>query len=241
MVSLLAALVALAAFPAVHDLAVRAPGEDTLAPYSGTCPRCLHLRGWAKAQCPECGRRIRREPWLGVATALAAALVAATLGWSWVLPAYLLFVLLTTALLLTDLDHMRIVDRLNLPGTVMALALLIAGAFLDGDGRRLVVAGQGAGAYALGALILFLIARGGFGFGDVKLAVSIGAFTGYLGWGVLGRAVVTTAILGGLASLALLALGRASARTELPYGPFMIVGGWVAIILAGGLGGTILT
>jgi leader peptidase (prepilin peptidase)/N-methyltransferase len=84
----------------------------------------------------------------------------------------------------------------------------------------------------------------------VKLSVQLGVFTSYLSWGTLGWAVFLTALIGGLLSIAVLAAGMANGarrrragendtsirgvmKTEVPYGPAMILGAWLAIILAG--------
>ncbi|MBW3666606.1 MAG: prepilin peptidase, partial [Actinobacteria bacterium] len=92
----------------------------------------------------------------------------------------------------------------------------------------------GAAAYFAGALLLWLVVRGqGFGAGDVKLAPQLGLFTSYLSWGTLGWAVFATAILGGVFALALVLVGRAGMKTELPYGPPMILGAWIAIAWSG--------
>ncbi len=81
---------------------------------------------------------------------------------------------------------------------------------------------------------MFIVVRGeGFGAGDVKLAVQLGLFTGYLGWSVLGWAVFATAMIGGVVALFMVIAGAAGRRTELPYGPPMIMGAWTAIALVG--------
>lgn len=144
------------------------------------------------------------------------------------------FLLLTTALAITDVDAMRIVDRLNIRGSISLIGLLglasLADNQLEDYGRALV----GGLAYFAGALLLFLVVRGkGFGAGDVKLAPLLGAFSAYLGWGVLGRSVLATAVVGGALAVFALLFMAAKRDTELPYGPAMILGAWLAIVLVG--------
>ncbi len=155
------------------------------------------------------------------------------------------------ALATTDLDAMRIVDRLNLRGTLVLVVLLGAGAIvesqLDDFWRGLL----GSLAYFVGTNLMFFLVRGrGFGYGDVKLSVQLGLFTAFISWGTLGWSVLITAFVGGLLSIGVItvaAMRRAMAkrrgaetpsmrdvlRTEVPYGPSMIIGAWVAIALAG--------
>jgi len=157
-----------------------------------------------------------------------------TLGLDWLLIPYLGLLVLTTALIITDLEDFRIVDRLNLAGTVMLAVLLAGVSAVDGRWEALLRGVGGAAAYFGGASLLFMLVRGqGFGAGDVKLAVQLGLFTAYLGWSVLGWAVFATAAIGGVIALSLIVAGGANRKTELPYGPPMIIGAWTAIVMVG--------
>jgi leader peptidase (prepilin peptidase)/N-methyltransferase len=98
-----------------------------------------------------------------------------------------------------------------------------------------------------------MLVRGrGFGYGDVKLSALLGVFTAFISWGTLGWGVFLTALIGGLISIGVLGVGAATnarrrrsgeadasirdvMKIEVPYGPAMILGAWLAIIL-GGLG-----
>jgi leader peptidase (prepilin peptidase)/N-methyltransferase len=177
---------------------------------------------------------VSREPVVALVAGLVAVGSYLTVGWDPVLVPYLGLVLLTTALIVTDLEEFRIVDRLNLPGTVILAVLLLAAAGVTGEWDRFVRGLGGAAAYFAGASLLFLLVRGqGFGAGDVKLAPQLGLFTAYLGWSVLGWAVFATAVIGGLVAGIMMIAGSAGRKTELPYGPPMILGAWTAIVMVG--------
>ena len=218
-----------------HDLAIQGLTTDrALRPLSGTCPNCGHNRGWTAWRCPECGRRISRELIIAATSALVAVGFANTLGIDWDLIPYLGFLTLSTALVVTDLEAFRIVDRLNLRGTVIVTVALAGIGLALGSSAAVLRSLLGAGAYFLGALLLYAAVRGrGFGGGDVKLAFQLGLFAAFVSWGTLGWAVFATAIIGGVLSVGLLAVGAARRDTELPYGPPMILGTWLAIVLAG--------
>lgn len=157
-----------------------------------------------------------------------------TLGLDWTLVPYLGFLLLTTALIVTDLEAFRIVDRLNLPGTAALAVLLLGATALSGQWDAMLRALGGAGAYFAGSSIVFMAVRGeGFGAGDVKLSAQLGLFTSYLGWSVLGWAVFATAVIGGFLALVMVVAGAAGRKTELPYGPPMVLGAWTAIAMVG--------
>lgn len=234
MLPLITALVGFSLGWAAHDLAAQSLLELKLRPFRGTCPQCGTDRGWSKWVCPKCHRKVRRELLVASGTAAASALFANTVGLNWALLAYLGFAVLTTALMVTDIDTLRIVDRLNIRGSATLIVLLgfaaLAGGRLPDFGRSIL----GGLAYFLGTLALFLIVRGrGFGAGDVKLAPLLGVFTSYLGWNVLGRSLVSTAVIGGVLAVFAILFAAAKRDTELPYGPAMILGAWVAVALVG--------
>jgi prepilin signal peptidase PulO-like enzyme (type II secretory pathway) len=236
-----------------HDLAAQALAEQALRPLVGTCPRCGYRRGWSHLACERCGRRVGRETPLILLSVAFAVGFANTTGASWATPVFLGFLTLTLALGITDLDSLRLVDRLNLRGSALLIAALGLAALGDGAlpafGRALL----GGAAYFVGTNLVFLLAGGkGFGYGDVKLSVQLGVFTAYISWGALGWSVFLTALIGGLLSISVLvsgSLARSRARrsrdggpessirdamqVELPYGPSMILGSWISIVLAG--------
>jgi leader peptidase (prepilin peptidase) / N-methyltransferase len=232
---LLAGVVGFALAMAAHDLAIQALDDDrSLRPFARTCPGCGDNRGWHRFRCDRCGRPIARELFVALGAALAAAGFINTIGPHWALLAYAGFLLLSSALLVSDLEAFRIVDRLNLPGSAVLAVSLVPVALADGSAQALLRGFLGAAAYFAGAFVLWLVVRGqGFGAGDVKLAPQLGLFTAYLSWGTLGWAVFATAILGGVFGLVMMLVGRAGMKTELPYGPPMILGAWSAIAGAG--------
>lgn len=225
-------LVALAA----HDLAIQSLQADArLVPFSGTCPRCRHRRGWLRLTCPQCGRAVYREAVFALLVAgVAVGFLGTTIGFDVLLVPYLGFLGLSAAVMVTDIEEFRIVDRLNLPGTAILTVVLAIVTFATGDVSDLWRGLAGGAAYFAGTSLLFVLARGrGFGAGDVKLSFQLGLFAAYIDWTTLGRAVFITAILGGLFALALIVFGNAGRKTELPYGPPMILGAWAAIVISG--------
>lgn len=67
--------------------------------------------------------------------------------------------------------------------------------------------------------------------GDVKLAGVIGLVLGWVGWSALAVGALAAFLLGGLVGLALIVLGRARRSTGIPFGPWMLGGAWVGILL----------
>lgn len=229
-VTLAAGLLGVLSGPLIHHLAVQAGADASFAPREAICSRCNDRLRSIIGRCSDCGSLRGRVYGTSVATGVVAAGVAAEIGPRWILVAYLGFVGMSMVLFLTDVDHKRIPNRITYPGTPVAAVLLALGAIADGLLWAMPRALLGAAVYAGVLLVVFVAARGGFGFGDVKLAVVLGIFLVFLGWDRLLLAGFATAILGGLAAVAALVSGRAGRSTEIPYGPPMIVGAWLAII-----------
>jgi leader peptidase (prepilin peptidase)/N-methyltransferase len=218
-----------------HDIAQQAlSNESPFHPLVGVCPRCGNHRGWDVLRCPQCDRVVAREPVVALATSAAAIGFFATIGSTWELIPYLGFLLLSTALIVTDLESFRIVDRLNIPGTILLALTLGLASLVTGHLDAMARGVAGAVSYLGGSSIVFIAVRGrGFGAGDVKLAAQLGLFTAYLSWGALGWAVIGTAAIGGVVAVVMLVGGGAGMKAELPYGPPMILGAWTAIVMVG--------
>nr|WP_201470148.1 A24 family peptidase [Microbacterium hydrocarbonoxydans] len=135
------------------------------------------------------------------------------------------------ALLVIDVRSHRLPDRIVLPTLVTLLALVILDALL-GETARSVRAG--AGMLILGGLYasLRLISREGMGGGDVKLAAVIGLVLGWHGWQAFAVGAAAAFVLGSVYAAVLMALRRADRSTRIAFGPWMIIGAMLGILVA---------
>jgi leader peptidase (prepilin peptidase) / N-methyltransferase len=179
----------------------------------------------------ELARQPRLALHLALASALVCGLLGAGLGWMPALPAYLLAGVVGTWLAWVDLQLHLLPDRLNGPLFAGCLALLVLAAASGDDWASL--RGAVAGAFALLGfyLLLALVRPADMGLGDVKLAGVLGLLLGWLGWGPLAVGAVAAFLLGGLAGLALVAARRGGLRTALPFGPFMLAGALLGVLV----------
>jgi leader peptidase (prepilin peptidase)/N-methyltransferase len=100
---------------------------------------------------------------------------------------------------------------------------------LDGEPRAIVRALLGmAVLYGIYFLLAFAYPAG-MGFGDVKLAGVLGLYLAYLGWETWFVGWLLGFMLGGLFGVLAIVVRKASRKTQVPYGPFMIAGALVAI------------
>ena len=146
------------------------------------------------------------------------------------LPALLAFCGATLGLALIDLDHQLIPNRVLFPSTAVVAALLVVGAVIEGEPGALVRAALGAVAYFAFLLVVAVIARGGFGMGDVKLAFLLGMIMAFVSWRSFVVGLVGAVLLGGIASGLLLLFGRKGRKAKFAYGPYLVLGAWVAIV-----------
>ncbi|MDK3258455.1 prepilin peptidase [Blastococcus capsensis] len=136
-------------------------------------------------------------------------------------------------LALVDLAVHRLPDRVVLPALAVCTAALLVDAVVLGTWTAL------ARAVAAGAAVVVvsggarLLAPAALGFGDVKLLGLIGLVLGWFGWGVLLAGIFLGLLTGALASVALVASGRAGWRSAVPFGPPLLVGAALVLALAG--------
>jgi len=128
---------------------------------------------------------------------------------------------------ITDLEHRLIPNRAILPA--IGLAALTSPLWF-GPGWYLAFVGGAIGFafFWLAAIVGGrLIGRGAMGGGDVKLAAYVGLITGFPG---IITALIVTILAGGLISLALLLIHVVNLRSGIPYGPFIVVGGFISMV-----------
>ena len=130
-----------------------------------------------------------------------------------------------------DLASHRLPDRVTFPAVaVCATALAVDAAVVGPWGALLRAVAAGLAAYLLGTAARLVQPRG-FGGGDVKLLGLLGLVLGWSGWDVLVTGVFAGLLIGALGSLLLMALGRAGWRTAVAFGPPLLAGSYVALVL----------
>lgn len=208
-------------------------GKSVWHPRSA-CPGCGTLIRWydnipvvsflaLRGRCRACAMAIpRRYPLVEVVTAgafvLAYLLSGSTLDF--VVNAALLAALI--AITAIDLRHQIIPDVITLPGIVAGLVLNLATGrvgWLD----SLIGIAVGGGLF----LVIILVSGGGMGGGDMKLGAMLGAF---LGWKLGLLALLLGVLAGGAVAVVLLLLGRKGRKDAIPFGPYLALGGAVALL-----------
>lgn len=215
---------------AAYRLSVE-PGQA----WRDACPEGDAVPGWiGLARCRKEGHRYGPStPYVATGTALLCAALGAATGPRPELGVWLLLAPVGVLLAVVDFTVHRLPDVLTLPLAAAALALLGGAALLPERGGSWT--GALLGALALGAayFLLFLINPNGMGFGDVKLALALGAVLGWYGWGVLLLGTFAGFVLASLYGLGLVVVRRAGRKTAIPFGPFLLGGAFLGLLLGG--------
>jgi leader peptidase (prepilin peptidase) / N-methyltransferase len=191
----------------------------------------LLLRG----RCAKCSARINpRYPAVELLSGVASAVVAWQLGFGWPAACAIVVSWFLIALTFIDIDHQLLPDSLTMP--LLWLGLL---ASLTGwDATRLAlptnpvsaIAGAAIGYLSLWAiyhLFRLLTGKEGMGYGDFKLLAALGA---WLGWQMLLPIVLLSACVGAAVGITLILMRRQQRGNPMPFGPFLAIAGWVAML-----------
>ncbi|MEZ5176026.1 MAG: A24 family peptidase [Acidimicrobiia bacterium] len=199
--------------------------------YGPVCGVCRSPLGLATVRCRASHHRQRlANPLIMVVTPVLSGALVVSLPTYWVWPAYAVFAWTMVLLTVVDLDTELIPNRMLGPASVISGVLLVVGWVADTGAGSLLRAVAGAVGYFAAMYLLAVIARGGLGYGDVKLAGLIGLFTGFLGWQSVLAAGFGAFLVGGLVSIVLLALRIRSRKDTIPFGPFMTSTAIVAVL-----------
>ncbi len=240
-VLVLAGVLGLAVGSFLNVVVWRVPrGASVVAPPSA-CPRCgARIRPWdnvplvswlvLRGRCRDCAAPISvRYPVVEAATGTLFVLTTLRFGVAPELLAYLYVAAVGIALALIDLDVHRLPDRIVLPSYGVLAVLLLVGSWGSGDLTALGRAAMGGVALWLLYFLLALAKPGAMGFGDVKLAGLLGAALAWVGWGALVVGAFAAFLLGGLYGVAMMVAGRATRRSRVPFGPWMVLGAFVGV------------
>lgn len=195
------------------------------------------LAGWRSlpGRCPGCAAVTGAWTWYAeAATAALLALLALRFGPHPALIAYCYLGITGVALAFIDARCRRLPDALTLPAYPAGLALLgIAAATTAGGLRHYLLALAGMAAAWLLFAVQALVYPAGVGWGDVKLSGIIGLYLGWLGIGPLVAGLFAGYLLAAVTGIGLLIAGRASRRSQVPFGPFLLAGALASILLSG--------
>jgi len=147
----------------------------------------------------------------------------------WALPVYAYFIWLSVVLSIVDFRELRLPNKYVYPAyVIVALGLALPAAVdnhWDAFGTAMICALVGLAIF----MLMHVVYPSGLGMGDVKLAGIIGMITGWISWGTSLVALMLAFFLSAIVSIVLLATRRATMKSALPFGPFMLGGALLAV------------
>jgi leader peptidase (prepilin peptidase)/N-methyltransferase len=183
---------------------------------------------WLRGHCRNCGATIpRRLFWVELGTAVLFAFLYWHYGFSWELALVALYCCLFVILLLIDLEHKILPNKIVYPAMIFAIVIAALGSIFGFEPRGIadtgfrlwIVDAAIGGSTGFGLLLLIaLLSRGGMGWGDVKLAGLIGLVTGFP---LIFLALFLGMVSGGITAAILLISKLKSRKDAIPFGPFL--------------------
>ncbi|MFA5877818.1 MAG: prepilin peptidase [Candidatus Staskawiczbacteria bacterium] len=200
------------------------------------CPACHHQLSWRdlvpvlsyislSGKCRYCKKGISIQyPIVELATAALFLLVFWHSGFQVDLEFEFLILISTLSIIIFvyDLKHYIIPDRVVFPAIFLALIFDLQ-FFVLGQFSTLSSAIIASGLF----LLIFLVSKGKWlGFGDVKLVFLMGLI---LGFPNILAALFLAFFIGGIIGIGLIIAGKKGMKSEIPFGPFLITGTFLAI------------
>ena len=204
------------------------------------CPNCGHqitalenipVLSWLflRGKCSNCKSPISfRYPGIELLTAICSTIVILSFGFTWFGAFACIFTWMLVALTFIDYDTTLLPDQITYP--LLWLGLLVNGFFNGLVGLEDAVIGAIAGYLCLWSIywaFKLITGKEGMGYGDFKLLGALGA---WLGWQALPSVILISASVGLIYALTRIFTARQSASEPVPFGPFLAIAGWVALI-----------
>lgn len=222
-----------------------APSEVfNLAKPDSHCPTCkAKVKFWQnipilsylllKGRCGECQSPISlRYPAIELLTALASLTVVIVAGYSTqslvLVPLTWLFI----CLIFIDIDHMLLPDQITQPTLWLVLVASVWGVFLS---PKDAIIGAASGYLFLWTIFWgykLLTGKDGMGYGDFKLMAIVGAVVGVIH---LPMVILLSSAVGAVIGLSMMAFAKADRTTQIPFGPYIAIAGWIAMLWGDGI------
>lgn len=211
---------------------------NLILPHS-RCPHCSHkIRAWENipvasylflsGKCSQCKAPIsKRYPLVELACGVLSAFIAWHFGFGWQAAAMLMLTWGLLSMSLIDADHQLLPDAIVLPLLWLGLIVNAFGLFTSlTDALWGAVAGYLV-LWCVFWLFKLITGKEGMGYGDFKLLAMLGAWGG---WQILPLTILLSSIVGAVLGLILLRLRNVETSTPIPFGPYLALAGWIALL-----------
>ncbi|MCL2829177.1 MAG: A24 family peptidase [Betaproteobacteria bacterium] len=211
----------------------------TLARPRSRCPACGHpisalenipVFSWLflRGRCSACRASISwRYPLVEALTGVLTAFVAWHFGFGWQALGGFFLLWALVALTVIDFDTQFLPDSITLPLLWLGLFLNLFSVYTSLESA---VIGAMAGYLILWSvywLFKLIMKKEGMGYGDFKLLAALGA---WLGWKTLPFIILCSSFVGAIVGISLIVFARHGRNVPIPFGPYLAVAGFIALI-----------
>ncbi len=229
----------------LNSIIYRLPSGESFLIQRSYCPYCKHKLGWKdlipifsflilKGKCRYCHQPISLQyPLVELATGILSVLIFWIFNFGfdlafgfWNLIFYLVIACFLIIIFVYDLKHYIIPDKIIYPAITLALIFNFQLSIFNQFSilKFSIYSALGAAAF-FGAIVL--MSRGKWmGVGDVKLAFFMGLF---LGFPNILIALFLAFFIGAIIGIGLIISGKKTLKSEVPFGPFLVVGTFTAL------------
>jgi prepilin signal peptidase PulO-like enzyme (type II secretory pathway) len=218
------------------------------------CPHCKHILSWKdlipvlsflilKGKCRYCGKRISLQyPLVELSTAILFFLIFNAAAFNLRTIYYLIIGCFLIIIFVYDLKHYLIPDKIIYPAIAITFIYRFFEILNFGNWDLFGIWDLGFGIlkpilYPLASaifataffLMIFLLSKGKWlGFGDVKLGFFMGLF---LGFPNILVALFFAYFIGAIIGIGLILAKKKTLKSEVPFGPFLVAGTFIALFL----------
>jgi len=208
---------------------------------------------WSRSQCPKCGHQLKayenipllsfallkgrcssckapislRYPIIETTTAILFLLVAMHFGPNLQMLAATGFTAILIALAVIDIDHQLLPDELTFLLLWAGLFVSLFSVFTDPVNSIIGALAGYLSLWFVYHLFRLLTGKEGMGYGDFKLLAALGA---WMGWQMLPLVILLSSLVGAVVGLGMIALKRHKSDQPMPFGPFIAMAGWIALM-----------
>jgi leader peptidase (prepilin peptidase)/N-methyltransferase len=208
---------------------------------------------WSRSQCPKCGHMIKsyenvpllsylllrgrcssckatislRYPLIEAITAIMFLVVAMHFGPTLQSLAAFGFTAILLASAVIDFDHQLLPDDLTFLLLWSGLFASLFNIFTDPVSSIIGAVAGYLSLWLVYHVFRLLTGKEGMGYGDFKLLAALGA---WLGWQVLPLIILLSSLVGAVIGLIMIGLKLHKSGQPMPFGPFIALAGWVAML-----------
>ena len=203
------------------------------------CPKCGHMITatenipllsylFLKGRCGSCKTRISpRYPLIEAITAILFLAVAIHFGPTLQFLAAIGLTAILIALTGIDIDHQLLPDDLTFILLWSGLFASLFNVFTDPVSSIIGALAGYLSLWAVYHVFRALTGKEGMGYGDFKLLAAMGAWAG---WQMLPLIILLSSLVGAVIGLMMIALKRHKSSQPMPFGPFIAMAGWIALM-----------